>query len=211
MTVGRVDTVIFDVGNVLLRWDPDPLIDALAGDPAKAEFIRTHVISPDWNVQMDGGKSWASGCAERAAVFPEHAELIHAFNARWEETLFGAIDGTVAILQRLEAAGVPLYALTNFSSEKFWLTHPKHAFFGCFRDILVSGDENMVKPDPAIYRLLLERNGLVAGRCAFVDDSRANIAAAESVGLHAVHFTAPSTLARDLAALGLPVPSAPVG
>jgi 2-haloacid dehalogenase len=198
-----IDTVIFDVGNVLLRWDPDPLIVRLAGDPETAEFVRTHVINHDWNLQLDGGKSWAEGCAEQAAAFPEHAELIHAFNACWEETLFGAIEGTVDVLERLHAGNVPLYALTNFSSEKFRLTRPKHAFFDRFRDILVSGDENMVKPDPAIYRRLLDRNGLAAERCVFIDDSAANVVAAEGVGLATVHFTSPQALAADLAEMGL--------
>lgn len=198
----KVDSVVFDVGNVLIGWDPDPLIEKLAGGPQRAAYIRRNVITAQWNATLDAGLSWAQGCAERAALFPDDAALIHAFNARWEETLFGAIDGTVSILNALAVQKVPLYALTNFSSEKFAITRPNYTFFDHFHDILVSGDEGMIKPDPAIFKLLLNRNSLDPARCVFIDDTLQNVESARDAGMSALHFMTPADLAKDLEDLG---------
>lgn len=205
MSEPKVDTVIFDIGNVLLKWDMAPLIEALAETPEHARHVRKNVITPDWNVQMDAGKTWGEGCAELAAEHPEYADLIHAFNARWEETVHGPVEGTTDIVETLHAREVPLYALTNFSSEKFAITRPKFPVFERFRDILVSGDEFLLKPDPAIYGLLLDRNGLNAQSCVFIDDSPKNVDGARAVGMQAVHFTDAPALATDLRALGFPI------
>ena len=203
MAADRKRPVIFDVGNVLLRWDPAPLIDELAGSRALGDFIRNHVITHDWNLALDAGGRWGEACAALAEAYPDHANLIHTFNDRWEETILGLVEGTPQIVEQLHADGVPLYALTNFSSEKFWLTRPKYAFFDRFRDILVSGDEGLVKPDPAIFLRLMERNDLDPAACVFIDDNLGNVEAANALGMAAIHFTTAEDLASALAGLGL--------
>jgi 2-haloacid dehalogenase len=129
--------------------------------------------------------------------------LIEAAHHRWHEMVPWAVEGSVAILEQLAAKGAPLYAITNFSSEKFAETRERFPFFRHFRDIVVSGDERLLKPDPAIYRLCLGRNGLEASRSVFIDDSPKNVAGAEAVGIEAILFDTPEQLARDLAERGL--------
>ncbi|MEM6666961.1 MAG: HAD family phosphatase [Pseudomonadota bacterium] len=201
----RPDTVIFDVGNVLIEWRPEVLIGRLADSPEQATFLERHVMNHHWFVQMDGGKTWATGVAERTRVYPEVADQIAAFNDRWMEAVPGAIEANVAVLEDLSASGCRLLGLTNFSSEKFAETRARFPFFTHFSDILVSGNENLVKPDPAIYDLLLRRNALEAGQCVFVDDSAANIEAADALGIHTVHQLPDTDLRAVLAAMGLPI------
>lgn len=201
----KVTTVVFDIGNVLVRWDPRNLYRTLIADEAEMERFLAEVCTNDWNLEQDRGRSFADAVAERVALFPEHEALIRAYDERWEDMVPGAIDGTVDLLHELDAAGVPLYAITNFSSEKFALTWQRFPFLGRFRDTVVSADERLLKPDPAIYRTLLDRNRLAAGETVFIDDSPKNVAGAEAVGMKAIHFVSPDDLRRRLAALGLPV------
>jgi 2-haloacid dehalogenase len=196
--------VIFDIGNVLIRWDPRLLYRPLLADEAAVDAFLAEIGFDAWNLELDRGGDWDAAVAAHAARHPQHAELIAAFHHRWEETVAGAIDGTVAILDDLVAAGVPLYAITNFSGPKWALTVARFPFLGsAFRDVVVSGHERLVKPDPAIFRLCLERNGLDAGDCVFIDDSPRNIEAAAAVGLDALLFTGPEALREDLARRGL--------
>jgi 2-haloacid dehalogenase len=140
---------------------------------------------------------------EATARFPEHAEAIAAYDLRWHETVLGPIDGSVQILGELQARGTPLYAITNFNQDKFKETLRRFAFLGAFRDIVVSGDARVIKPDAAIYRLLLERNGLDAASCVFIDDSEKNVRGAEAVGMKGLHFTTPEALRAELGGMGL--------
>jgi 2-haloacid dehalogenase len=130
--------------------------------------------------------------------------MIRAYSERWHDMVPGAVEGTPAILEALRAAGVPVYAITNFSAEKFTEAQARFAFLRGFRDVVVSAHERLLKPDPAIYRVLLERNGLDASRCLFIDDSEKNVRGAEAVGMRAHHFRDARTLAAELARLGLP-------
>jgi 2-haloacid dehalogenase len=199
-----VDTVVFDVGNVLIRWDPRHLYSKLFGDPAVMERFLAEVCTDVWNLEQDRGRGWAEAIAERVALFPRHEALIRAYSERWHEMVPGEVEGTVPILERLRAAGVPLYAITNFSAEKFAEAQDRFPFLRGFRDVVVSAHERLLKPDPAIYRCLLDRNGLEAGRCLFIDDSERNVRAAEGVGMRAHHFRNAEGLAAALRALGLP-------
>jgi 2-haloacid dehalogenase len=196
--------VIFDVGGVLIDWNPRyvyrPLFD---GDEAAMEHFLTQVCSHDWNLMQDAGRPFAEGVAELAARFPEHAQLIAAYDTRWEDMVAGTIDGTVAILRELEAGGTPLYCLTNFSTEKFPLCLGRFDFFGAFDGIVVSGEIGMVKPDRAIYDHLVETYDLTPAQCLFIDDNRANVAGARAAGWQAVRFVSPDQLRRELAARGL--------
>lgn len=195
--------VVFDIGNVLLRWEPRLLLGRLLPDEAAVDAFISEVDFPAWNHAQDAGRTWAEGVAEIARTHPHHAATAAAFDARWVETVPGEVPGSVALLDALDAAGVPLYAITNFSAEKWEITRSRHAFLGRFRDVVVSGVERVVKPDPAIYRLLLDRNGLDADACVFIDDTEANVAGAWAVGMEAIRFTDAPTLAAALRGRGL--------
>jgi 2-haloacid dehalogenase len=201
----QVDTVVFDVGNVLIRWDPRHLYRKLIPDPAEMERFLAEVCTDDWNLEQDRGRSWADAIVERVGLFPRHDALIRAYSERWQEMVPGVVEGTVAILDALRGAGVPLFAITNFSAEKFVEAQRRFAFLGGFRDVVVSAHERLLKPDPAIYRVLLDRNGLEAGRCLFIDDSERNVRGAAAVGMRAHHFRDAAGLVADLRRLNLPV------
>ena len=195
--------VIFDIGGVLVDWNPKHLYSKLLPDDAAIEAYLREIGFDEWNRALDGGGLWNDAIAELAARHPHRQALIEAAHLRWHEMLPGDIPGTVAILERLAAQGVPLYAITNYSTEKWVETRARFPFFGHFRDIVVSADEKMLKPDPAIYRLCLQRNGLEAEACIFIDDVARNVAAAKSVGIDAILFETPEKLAEDLIARGV--------
>jgi 2-haloacid dehalogenase len=196
--------VIFDVGNVLFHWDPRFLYERLIVDDRALEAFLRDVVTHEWHFQHDAGRPFAETAAELSARFPEHADLIAAWGPRFNESVGPAVDGMAEIVAELDAAGVPLFAITNFSGE-FWRNWvPEHPeLFGRFRDIVVSGDEKLVKPDPAIYALALKRFGLEGPDAVFVDDRRDNIDAAKPFGIHAVLFTGADAFRAELVRLGL--------
>lgn len=194
--------VVFDIGNVLVHWEPRALYRKIFATEDEVEWFITHVCNHDWNLEQDRGRSFADGVAELSKRFPEHADAIAAYDLRWHETVLGPIDGTVRILEELSARGTPLYAITNFNQHKFREARQRFPFLGVFRDTVVSGDERLLKPDPAIYRLLLARNGLAAADCVFIDDSEKNVRGAQAVGMKGIHFTTPDALRAELVALG---------
>lgn len=195
--------VIFDVGQVLVQWHPAHLYSKLLPDQAAIEAFLDEIGFQEWNLALDCGGRWDHAVTELSARFPHHKALIEAAHHRWHEMAPGALDGSVAILEALAQKGVPLYAITNFSAEKFIETRARFEFFHHFRDIVVSGDERLLKPDPAIYRLCLERNNLEAGRSVFIDDSPKNVTGAAAMGIDAILFETPDQLAQDLTARGL--------
>jgi 2-haloacid dehalogenase len=197
--------VIFDIGNVLLEWDARALYRRLLPDEPAIDAFFAETGFHDWNLAFDGGMDWDEGVAAHSARFPHRAALLAAFHERWHETVIGPIAGSVAILDALDAAGVPIYAITNFSGAKWEESRARFPFLARFRDVVVSGHERMLKPDPAIYRLCLDRNGLKAAGCVFIDDNAANVEGARAVGIDGIHFTAPEALAADLTRRGLPV------
>jgi len=195
--------VVFDIGNVLVHWEPRALYRKIFATEHEVEWFVGNVCTQDWNLEQDLGRSFADGVKVLTARFPEHADAIAAYDLRWHETVLGPIDGTVGILEELRQRGTPLYAITNFNQDKFRETLERFSFLRTFRDIVVSGDERLLKPDPAIYRVLLERNGIDAAACVFIDDSEKNVRGAEAVGMKAIHFTTPQVLRADLAGMGL--------
>jgi 2-haloacid dehalogenase len=197
------DAVVFDLGGVLIDWDPRRLYrKLLAGEAAVEEFLAT-VCTPEWNAEQDRGRPFAEAVAELVERHPAHAAAITAYHERWTEMLGGEIPGTVAVLAELRAAGVPLYALSNWSAETFRLTRGRFPFLEWFDGLVVSGEEGVTKPDRRIFELLIERFGLVPAATLFVDDSAANVTAARDLGLDAVRFRGAGGLRRDLAARGL--------
>ena len=195
--------IVFDIGNVLLHWDPRVLYRKIFDSEAEVEWFLGNVCTSDWNLEQDRGRSFEDAIAEAKARHPDHGEAIEAYHLRWHETLTHAIEGTVDILNDLHKQGTPLYAITNWHQDKFRETRLRYPFLGHFRDIVVSGDEKLIKPDPGIYRLLLDRNGLKASQCLFIDDSPKNVAGAEAVGMKAHHFTSPENLRGHLHDLGV--------
>ncbi|MBK8209911.1 MAG: HAD family phosphatase [Rhodospirillales bacterium] len=198
-----VIAVIFDVGGVLIDWNPRHLYRKLFNEDAAMERFLAEVCTPAWNHRQDAGRSWAEGTAELVARWPEHEALIRAFDARWEEMVPGLLAQTVALVRMLASRGVKLYCLTNFSAEKFPLVRRRFDFFEVFDGIVVSGEVGLAKPDPAIFRHLLNRFALPADGCLFIDDMPANVAAASTVGIAAHLFRSADALAIELRQRGL--------
>jgi 2-haloacid dehalogenase len=192
--MGLVRGVVFDVGNVLFSWDPRFLYKRLIDDDRALDAFLRDVVTHDWHFQHDVGRPFAETSAELIAEYPEHAELIAAWGPRFNESLGPAIDGMIALVEELDAAGVPLFAITNFSGEFWGPFRDTQPVFDRFRDVVVSGTERLVKPDAAIYRLAIERFGMPADALIFIDDRAENVAGAEAVGMRGHLF-------RDAAAL----------
>ncbi|KQN91063.1 hydrolase [Sphingomonas sp. Leaf231] len=197
-------SVIFDVGHVLYDWNPRVLYERLFEDERALDVFLGEVATREWHFQHDAGRPFADTSAELVERFPEHAAMIALWGPRFGEQIPGPIAGMVAIVEELDAAGVPLFAITNFSGEFFPPFRAREAaVFDRFRDIVVSGDERLVKPDAAIYRLALDRFGLAPGQAFFVDDNADNIAGAQALGIHAHHFRDAATLRPALVEAGL--------
>jgi 2-haloacid dehalogenase len=198
--------LIFDIGGVLVDWDPRFLYERLIHEEEALDAFLRDVVTPEWHFQHDAGRAFADTSAELTARFPHHAELIAAWGPRFNDSNRALIPGMESLIAQLDEAGVPLFAITNFSAEFFPPFRAKYpALFDCFRQILVSGDEKLVKPDAAIYRLALSRFGVDARDAVFVDDRADNVAGAEAVGMTGLVFTDADALRRSLRALGLPV------
>ncbi len=196
--------VVFDLGGVLIQWDPRHLYRKLfAGDEAAMESFLADVCTVEWNERQDAGRSFADAIAELLPKHSDKAHLIEAFGHRFDEMISGAIQGTVGILADLKRAGVPRYALSNWSAETFPPQRQRFAFLSWFDGIVVSGEEGVIKPDPRIFRILLERYRIAPEQAVFIDDNPRNAEAAEALGLHGIHFRSPELLRRELEALGL--------
>ncbi len=205
LTVGTTPTaVIFDVGNVLYGWDPEAfLIRQIADDEARLRYVED-IDLYGWHETLDGGRPFDEAAAELTEKFPQYAQLIQGWSDRFGETITGPVPGVHAIVDALVQRGVPLFGITNFSAD-FW--PPFHArereFFNRFRDIVVSGEVKLLKPDPAIYFLALDRFRLNPREALFVDDRAINVEAAQAVGMHAHLFTGADALRARLEADGL--------
>lgn len=196
-------TIIFDLGGVLIDWDPRRLYRKILSSEAEIDNFLTHVCSPDWNAQQDAGRPFEEGVAQLSLQWPDKQHLIEAYHTRWIEMIGGPIEGTVQIMKDLRAAGYPLYALTNWSSETFALVRNEFDFLDWFLGIVVSGEEKLIKPDHAFYHVLLHRYALKPNQTVFIDDSAANIDAANQLGIDAIRFTTPDALHEALRQRGL--------
>jgi HAD superfamily hydrolase (TIGR01509 family) len=200
-TSGR-QVVVFDLGGVLIDWNPRYLYRQLIPDQAAMERFLAEVCHSAWNEEQDRGRTFADAVEEAAARHPGERALIEAYHHRWHEMLAGPIDGSVEILEELKAAGIELHALTNWSVEKFPIARERYDFLDRFETILVSGEVGLIKPDPRIFRLLLEGIGRAAADCIYIDDNAANVGAAGALGFDAIHFRGPEPLRRDLVSRG---------
>lgn len=194
--------VVFDLGNVLLRWNPRNLYRKVFSDAARMEEFLAGACSLAWIHSIDGCHDFADPIAARAKEFPEYAEELALFDARWLETLDGAIEENLAIMRALKASGRPVYALTNYPEQKFELSREIHPFLDEFDTIVVSGRERVTKPDPRIYQILFARSGRRPEELVFVDDVARNIAAAERLGMAGIQYAPGMNLKAELRRAG---------
>lgn len=197
----KIDTVIFDLGNVLVKWDPANLYKKIFSNEAERSHFLRNICSMEWHTLQDGGRSPQEGTAELVKQFPEHETAIRAFYDRWEEMFDGAIEGSVAILKAVKEAGYKVYALSNWNADLFQRTLPDFPFLNWFDGKIISSEENMKKPDEPIYHLLFERFSINPESAVFIDDNADNIATAKRLGLHGILFTSPEDLRNALQTL----------
>jgi 2-haloacid dehalogenase len=195
--------VVFDLGGVLLEWNPRHLYRKLFPDEEAMEEFLARVCTTEWNERQDAGRPFAEAVAELAPAHPDKLHLINAWHERFGEMIPDAIHGTVEILRELKSRSVPVYALSNWSAETFHSQRERFAFLAWFDGIVVSGHEGCMKPDERIFRILLERYGLAADETVFIDDNPKNARAASALGIHGIHFQSPDKLRRELTALGV--------
>jgi 2-haloacid dehalogenase len=189
MNKKTVQAIVFDIGGVLIDWNPYYLYRKLLGDDRQAVgYFLKAVDFSGWNKEQDRGRSFAEGNAELIARFPEYRELILAYDQRYLESIGGAIEPVVEILHTLKDLGYPLYGLSNWPAEKFALVRPAYPFFNWFDGLIISGEVGLIKPDKDIFHLLLERVGRQAGECVFIDDHEPNITTARELGFQTIHF-----------------------
>lgn len=194
---------VFDVGRVLFQWQLRALFAKLIDDPGELDWFLSHVVTEEWHFQHDRGATLAEMLPARMAQYPEHALLIAAYAARFNETVPGEVEGVHDLVRRLAARGVPLFCLTNFGDELFARFRPQQPIFDLFEDVVVSGTERIAKPDPRIYEIVEQRSGREAGDLFFTDDNPDNIEAARARGWDAHLFTDAAALESQLKASGL--------
>ncbi|MEP6943075.1 MAG: HAD family phosphatase [Betaproteobacteria bacterium] len=195
---------VFDLGGVLLQWDPRHLYRKLfKGDDAAMEDFLANVCTEEWNECQDRGRSFADAVE---SLMPRHAAqraLIEAWGARFDEMVPGAVEGTLDVLAELRRQRVPMYAISNWSAETFPPMRRRFEFLSWFDDIVLSGSERVMKPDSRIFRILFDRQGIAPESAVFIDDVPRNAAAATALGVHGIHFQSPAQLRRELVAVGL--------
>ncbi|MCP2018577.1 MAG: HAD-IA family hydrolase [Erythrobacter sp.] len=199
----QVEAVVFDVGRVLYQWQLAHLFEKIVSDPDRLAKLLDEVVTEEWHFEADAGRSLADMVPERIALYPDFEAEIRAYAARFNETIPGPVPGSHALVERLDARGIPLFAITNFGAE-FWAGfRPTAPIFDRFGQIVVSGEEKLAKPDPAIFALAQDRFGKPAEAMLFIDDNPANVEAAAACGWQVHHFTQASALEGDLASRGL--------
>ena len=199
MPTVNIETIIFDLGGVLIDWNPRHLFRKIFDDQKEMEHFRSEICTPDWNEQQDAGRSLAEATSILVEQFPEYSNQIKAFYGRWEEMLGGPIEDTVELLEQLKTRNNHrIYALTNWSAETFPIALERYDFLQLFEGILVSGEEKLKKPDPRIYQLILERYDINPEKALFIDDSLRNVKAAAEMGIHTIHFQSPEDLKAEL-------------
>ncbi|WP_288393418.1 HAD family phosphatase [uncultured Herbaspirillum sp.] len=205
-----IRAVVFDFGGVLFDWNPQHLYRQLIADEQQRDHFLTHICSPEWNVQQDAGRSLAEGTAALVQQHPQHETLIRAFYDRWLEMLRGPLPDGVALLRQLHAQHVPLFGLTNWSTETYPHARDHYDFMQLFGDIVVSGEEGCIKPEPRIFQIALERYSrhlpnLKPEELVFIDDLQKNIDGCRALGWHGIHHVDVAETRAQLRGLGLPV------
>ena len=203
--MSKIKSVVFDIGGVLIDWNPRHLYRKIFETEEEMEWFLSEICTYDWNVQQDGGKTFSVATAELSAKYPEYSDKIALYYGRWEEMLGGELKDTIDIFDELKSAGIPLYALSNWSHEAFPVAYDRYAFMKKFDGIVVSGYEKLLKPDHAIYRVLINRYNINPSESVYIDDNKPNADAAAELGFNAIHYRSSEQLRKDLRALGLKV------
>jgi 2-haloacid dehalogenase len=206
--LGSRPVLIFDLGGVVLDWNPRHLYRKLIPDEEQREWFLAEVCHMEWNAQMDAGRPFSEAVDELAGRFPEHREWISAYHRRWPEMVAGPVPGTSELITELAGAGRELYAISNFAAEMFPGAVEAYPVLRCFRDVVISSSVGLCKPDPRIFELALDRFGVAARDCLFIDDVAANVAGARAAGIGAVQFTSAADLRRLLSVGEAAVPDA---
>jgi 2-haloacid dehalogenase len=201
----QIDAVVFDLGGVLIDWDPRYVYRPLFDDPADMEEFLGSVCTPDWHRAHDLGADIRQSCEQLARRYPEHRDMIMVWAERGEQMAAGQFDDTVQVLGNVKAAGVRCYALSNMEPDAFRVRRARFPFMDWFDAYVISGLEGVAKPDRRIFEILLRRHGLRPQACVFIDDQARNVAAARELGLVGLHFSSAARLRQDLSDLGLPV------
>lgn len=198
--MSKIKAIIFDLGGVLIDWNPEYVfLDEFHGDREKMQWFFDTICTNDWNENQDAGYSMAKATEERVLLFPEYENLIRMFYGRWEEMLGDAIKGTVDILEKLiKSSDYKVVALTNWSAETFPIALNRFEFLHWFEGIIVSGEEKTRKPFNEIYHLTLNRFKIIPENAIFIDDNLRNIEAANTIGIHGIHFKSPEELIQQL-------------
>lgn len=193
-----IKNIIFDFGGVLIDWNPLHLYNRyFLGDEAKARWFIDNICTMEWNVQMDAGKPFADGIRELTALHPEWADAIAAYRTRWQEMIGGPIPGMTDVVHQLKDAGYHVFGLSNWSWETLSTIIDDYPVIKELEGVVISGLEYVIKPQPEIYRLLLDRYQLKADECVFIDDNLANVQGAEAVGIHGLLFAGPEMLKEE--------------
>ncbi len=199
----QIKNIIFDFGGVLVDWNPRYVYRSYFATDEEMEYFLDNVCTLEWNSHQDCGNLMADATRERVAKFPEYKEAIEMFYSRWGEMLHADIPETADFLRGAKAAGYGIYGLTNWSHETIHVAFERYPVFSEFDGIVVSGVEKLLKPDPRLYQVLLDRYGLKADECLFLDDNQANVDAANALGITAIRFTTIDEVRPQLAALGI--------
>jgi 2-haloacid dehalogenase len=200
----NIQAIVFDFGGVLLDWNPHNLFSRyFSGNTEAIDQFLAEIKFSEWNAQLDKGSPFAEGVATLSAQYPQHSHLIRAFHENWEESVVGEVPGTVGVLKKLKRKGFPLYGLSNWSAEKFAIVRRKYTFFDLLDAMVISGQVKLIKPDPAIFHLLLEKIGRPAHECLLIDDSEKNISVAKRLGFATIHFQSAAQLESELQQLYL--------
>ena len=204
MTNTTIQAILFDFGNVLLEWNPRHVYRRYFpnNEEGMEQFLQ-EVNFMDWNAQLDKGRSFTEGVALLSRQFPHRADLIQAYHEHWEKSIGKHFQGTVEIMKRLKQSGYQVYGLSNWSAETFPIVRDRYDFFGLLDDIVISGEVGAIKPEPEIFKIMLERIGKPAEQCLFIDDSLANIEQAHKMGFATIHFESSDQLEREMHKLGL--------
>lgn len=195
--MNQANVVIFDFGGVLVDWNPHYLYDPYFGSREKADWFLTHICNSAWNVQMDGGKPFEEGIAERVGEYPEWEKEIRMYRSEWLKMMGGQISGMQEVVEDLKANGYRLYGLTNWAADTFALVRHTYPVFDLLDGIVVSGEEKVAKPDPRIFRILLERYHITPSDAVFIDDNKPNTDAARALGLQTILFQSAEQIRRN--------------
>lgn len=195
--MNKIDTIIFDFGGVLVDWNPHYLYDSYFGDTKKTDYFLTNICTPEWNAQMDGGKPFADGIAEKIAEHPEYEKEIRMYWTDWKQMMGNQIDGMQELLQDLKTAGYHIYGLSNWSAETFYQIRSKYPVFDLLEGFVLSGDEKCLKPEPQIYTILLNRYHINPNTAVFFDDNLDNVEGAKAVGIHGIQFVSAEQIRKE--------------